>query len=98
MEFLVIASDNAAAGALRQKVRPYHIAAANQTVADGNMLIGGAILDADGAMVGSMTVVSFPTRLAFDAWLRSAPYMRAGVWDKVTVHPYQTAVIAPARA
>ena len=57
------------------------------------MLIGGAILDDGGRMIGSMTVVSFSDRDFFDTWLAGVPYMVHGVWDRVEVLPYQTAVL-----
>ena len=95
MEFLVIAFDKVGDQALARRlaVREEHLRAARQTVEAGKMLIGGAITDDAGRMVGSMTVVSFPDRSGFDNWLQGVPYMREGIWDRVEVHPYQTAVL-----
>ena len=96
MQFLVLAHDHADDGALarRMVVRERHLAAARRTIKSGNMLIGGAILDEEGRMVGSMTVVSFADRAAFDEWLRNVPYMKNGIWEKVEVYPYHVAVMA----
>ena len=96
MEFLVIARDytDNAALARRMVVRERHLAAARHTTASGNMLIGGAILDEEGRMVGSMTVVSFPDRVAFDQWLKNVPYNKNGVWERVEVYPYHVTVAA----
>lgn len=96
MQYLVIAHDSTEpdAEARRLAVRPDHLAAAHQTIASGNMLIGGAILDESQRMVGSMTVVDFPTQQAFDDWLRNVPYMKAGIWKQVEVRPFHLAVIA----
>ena len=95
MEFLVIAHDRTDDEALarRMVVRERHLAAARRTIESGNMLIGGAILDEEGRMVGSMTVVSFPDRTAFDHWLENVPYNKNGVWEKVEVYPYHVAVM-----
>lgn len=95
MEFLVITYDKTDDEALSRRlvVRDEHIAAARRTIESGNMLIGGAICDDSSRMIGSMTVVSFPTREAFDAWLKAVPYMRHGIWDQVEVLPYQLAVM-----
>jgi uncharacterized protein YciI len=95
MNFLVIAHDHTDDEALvrRLVVRERHQAAARRTIESGNMLIGGAILDDEGCMVGSMTVVSFPDRGAFDEWLRNVPYMN-NIWRKVEVYPYHVAVAA----
>ena len=96
MQFLVIAHDHTDNEALvrRLVVRERHLAAARRTVESGNMLIGGAILDEDGRMVGSMSVVSFPDRAALDEWLKGMPYVKNGVWEKVEVYPYHVAVSA----
>ncbi len=96
MQFLVIAYDKNDDQAVqrRQAVREKHLDAARRSIEAGTMLIGGAILNEAGEMVGSMTVVSFPDRAEFDAWLQSVPYMRHGIWDRVEVRPYHTAVLA----
>ncbi len=96
MQFLVIAHDYNDDEALvrRLVVRERHLAAARRTVESGNMLIGGALLDEGGRMVGSMTVVSFPDRDAFDEWLREVPYMKNNIWERVEVYPYHVAVTA----
>jgi uncharacterized protein len=96
MQFLVIAHDHTDDEALvrRLVVRERHLAAARRTVESGNMLIGGAILDEEGRMVGSMTVVSFPDRDAFDDWLQGVPYMKNEIWERVEVYPYHVAVAA----
>ncbi len=95
MEFLVIAFDKVGEQALARRlaVREDHLRAARRTVEAGTMLIGGAITDDTGRMIGSMTVVSFPDRCGFDSWLQGVPYMREGIWDRVEVHPYQIAVL-----
>ncbi|MCA1716723.1 MAG: YciI family protein [Actinobacteria bacterium] len=99
MQFLVIAHDHTDDEALvrRLVVRERHLAAARRTIESGNMLIGGAILDDEGRMVGSMTVVSFPDRATFDEWLRNVPYMKNNVWERVEVYPYHVAVMRDGR-
>lgn len=99
MQFLVIARDSQEPGAAehRAQVRPAHLQAASKTVAAGQMLIGGAILEGR-QMVGSMTVVSFETREEFDDWLRNVPYMKNGVWQDVQVFAFQVAAVGNAEA
>jgi uncharacterized protein YciI len=96
MQFLVIAYDKNDDQALQRRmaVREQHLEAARRSIEAGTMLIGGAILNDAGEMVGSMTVVSFPDRAGLDAWLHSVPYMRHGIWDRVEVKPYHVAVLA----
>ena len=74
-------------------IRAEHLEAARETIRSGAMLIGGAILDDAGRMVGSMTVLSMPDRAALDTWLRQVPYARHDVWDRVEIHPYHVAVM-----
>ena len=95
MQFLVIAYDRLDDQALARRlaVREEHLEAARRALEAGTMLIGGAILDDGGRMIGSMTVVSFSDRDLFDTWLAGVPYMVHGVWDRVEVLPYQTAVL-----
>ncbi len=96
MQFLVTAYDGTdpEAPARRQAVREAHLVGARRLTEQGHMLMGGAILDDAGAMIGSCCVVDFPDRAALDAWLQSDPYVTGGVWQKIEVAPFRTAVIA----
>lgn len=98
MEFLVLAYDGTDEGALarRMAAREAHLAGVKPMVTDGRMQIGGAILDDSGRMIGSMTVVNFPDRAAVDAWLAADPYVKGGVWQRIEVRPFRTAVKAGA--
>jgi uncharacterized protein YciI len=91
MEFTVIAYDGTDKGALerRMAVREAHL----QVVASlrEHMIHGGAILDDDGNMVGSIMITNFPDRAAFDAWFQNDPYITGNVWQDVTVVPFKTA-------
>ena len=94
MQFLVTAYDgkDAAAPARRAKARPAHIEGAKALKEKGHILIGGAILDEAGAMIGSSMVLEFDTRDALDAWLNQDPYITGNVWQDVTVLPFKVAV------
>jgi uncharacterized protein len=94
MQFLVIARDGTDEGALarRQKTRPTHLESIGPLVEAGNVLVGGAILDAAGDMIGSMLLLDFPGREDLDAWLARDPYVTAGVWQEIEIHPFRTAV------
>ena len=54
--------------------------------------MGGAILDAAGAMVGSVILADFPSREELDAWLDHDPYVTGAVWQQVEVAPFRVAV------
>jgi uncharacterized protein len=94
MQFLVVARDGTDDDALerRQRTRPTHLASIAPLVEGGNILVGGAILNEAGDMVGSMLLVEFPDRSGVDAWIEADPYVTDGVWGEVEVTPFRTAV------
>jgi uncharacterized protein len=94
VQFLVIAKDGTDEGALerRQRTRPSHLESIGPLVDSGNVLVGGAILNDSGDMIGSMVLVEFPDRIDVDAWLARDPYVTDGVWRDIEVTPFRTAV------
>ena len=94
MQFVVIAYDGSDAGAhdRRLAARPAHLENARRMKEEGVLLTGGAILDDQGAMIGSVLVVDFPSRPEFDAWLASDAYVTGDVWRKVEARPFRVAV------
>lgn len=94
MQYAVIAWDGTdpEAQSRRRGVRPTHLDSIQPLVEGGNVLVGGAILDADGGMIGSVLIVDFDTREELDAWLAKDPYTTGGVWRSVDVRPFRTAV------
>ena len=93
MQFLVLARDGTDpdASARRAAARPAHFEGARKLRADGHIIVGGARLDASGAMIGSMMVVDFLDRAALDAWLAIEPYATRGVWREIEVQPFRVA-------
>lgn len=93
MQFLLIAYDGTDEGALdrRMKVREDHLSKTAVLKKTGEFLFGGAILDDDGKMIGSMIVYEFPDRKALDDKLKDEPYMTEGVWQKVDIKPFRKA-------
>jgi hypothetical protein len=59
----------------------------------GEFLLGGAILDDNGEMIGSMIVYNFPDRQALEARLKDEPYITGGVWKKTEIKPFRLAKI-----
>jgi len=76
----------------RAAVRPIHLERIVPLVEAGNILVGGAILDDQGDMVGSVLLTDFESREAFDAWIDTDPYVTGGVWEDIEVKPYRPAV------
>ena len=94
MRHVVIARDGTDedAKARRLRVRPEHLRQIEPRVDRGEILVGGAILDDGGDMVGSVLLVDFETQEGLDEWLKTDPYVTAGVWVVVEVQPYRPAV------
>lgn len=93
MRYLVIAWDGTDPGApeRRRRAREAHIAVASRLQAEGRLLVGGALLDDDGNMVGTAAVADFDDRSDLERWLATDPYATGGVWKDVSVTPYRVA-------
>ena len=92
-QFLIIAQDGKDDEALnrRKEVRPLHLAGARQLKEKGNFVIGGAMLDADGDMRGSIMIVQFETPDDFQKWYDNEPYITGGVWKTIEVKSFRVA-------
>ncbi|TQS29336.1 YciI family protein [Microbispora sp. KK1-11] len=90
MHFLVIAYDHPGEEGQRRRAaaRERHLAQAASTT-QVTAVFGTAILDDDGAMIGSMLVMAADSRAALDSWLRVEPYVVDDVWREVRVHQCQ---------
>lgn len=89
MQFIVLGFDgaDAAAPARRLAMRPRHLEQSVRMYAAGRWLFSSAILDEEGAMVGSMIVCDFASREVLeDEWLRTEPYVTGNVWERFEVH------------
>ena len=43
-------------------------------------------------MKGSAMIMDFPDRASLDEYLRTEPYVVAGVWEKITVEPMNVVI------
>ena len=77
----------------RVKVREQHLKKIGDLKRSGEFLFGGAILDDDGKMVGSMIIYDFPDRNKLDNWLKDEPYITGDVWKKIDIRPFRVARI-----
>jgi len=95
MQFLLIAYDGTDQGAMerRLKVRSGHLTRIESLKKAGEFLFGGAILNEQGTMIGSMIVYDYPDRESLDEQLKSEPYIIGGVWVKVDIQPFKHAKI-----
>jgi uncharacterized protein YciI len=93
MQFLIIARDGTDPEApdRRMRHRPAHLENAARLQHEGHLLIGGALVDDTGRMIGSAAVAQFETRAELDEWLRTDPYVVGGVWQDIEVLTYRVA-------
>ncbi len=94
MQFLITAYDGSDDNAQERRAaaRPAHIDGAQVLKDSGRLLIGGAILDESGQMIGSSLIVEFDDREALDEWLNNDPYVTGNVWQDISVLPFRVAV------
>lgn len=95
MQFILLAYDGTDPDALdrRMKVRKGHLDKISNLKKKGEFISGGAILNDEGKMIGSMIIYEFPDRAALDARLRDEPYFTEGVWKKIEIRPFRLAQI-----
>jgi len=89
-QYLIIAQDGKDDEALdrRKEVRPHHLAGAKKLKESNNFVVGGAMLDDDGNMRGSIMIVQFETQDDFQRWYDNEPYITQGVWKTIKVKPF----------
>lgn len=94
MLFLVIARDgtDAEAPQRRQAVREVHLRGIQEAAASGILQVGGAFLNDQGQMIGSMLLIEAESRQALESYLQTDIYSQAGVWQTFEIHPFRRAV------
>lgn len=95
MQFLLVAFDGEGSDAeeLRAKVRPLHLEKIAGLKQRGEFLFGGAILNEEGKMKGSMIVYEVADRKTLEERLKDEPYVNEGVWQKIEIYPFRLAKI-----
>ena len=77
----------------RMAARPTHFETARGLHESGNFVLGGALLDPDGKMIGSMMILDFEGEAALAQWQATEPYILGKVWEKVDIKPFRQAQI-----
>jgi uncharacterized protein YciI len=92
-QYIVTGYDFTDAEALQRRmgVRPHHLDAAAELKKSGNYVLGGAILNDEGKMIGSVMVLQFETEEELDAWKQGEPYITQGIWESVDVKLFKVA-------
>jgi len=95
MYYAIISEDVDNSLALRQQARPAHLERLQSLRDEGRLLVAGphpAIDTPDpgeAGFTGSLVIAEFPSLEDARAWADADPYVRAGVYRKVTVKPFK---------
>lgn len=94
-QYLITAYDYTDTGSLqrRMNVRPHHLDAAKEMKENGNYVLGGAILNDEGHMIGSVMILQFETEEELAAWQQNEPYITQKIWETVDVKPFRVATV-----
>ncbi|KAJ3286415.1 hypothetical protein HK104_009049 [Borealophlyctis nickersoniae] len=92
--WLVVAKDAKDHNALarRLEVREKHLARAAAAKKEGKVLVGGALLDENAdRMIGSMMVLTVPTKKAVEEFIAEDVYVKNRVWETWEITPFRPA-------
>lgn len=94
-QYVVTAHDYTDAQALQRRLnaRPSHLEGVKVLKANGNFIVGGAILNDEQQMIGSVMIVQFETDEQMEDWKNNDPYVTGKVWDKIDVKSFRQAVV-----
>lgn len=94
-QYLITAYDGTDEYALerRMSVRPFHFEGAKKLKENGNFIVGGAILDNNGMMIGSTMILQFEDEKQLHNWIDNEPYIQEKVWVKFDVQPFRVAQV-----
>jgi uncharacterized protein len=97
MMYLVIAKDGTdpEAPARRQAVRAEHLGKVQSVVDSGFLLLGGALLNKEGDMMGSMLLLEANAEEEVWEFLKKDIYSTGNVWQTFEVYPFKKAVQSP---
>ena len=92
-QYVIIAQDGKDEGAVdrRMQERPAHLSCARKLKEQGSFITGGAILDDNGTMRGSVMIVQFESEEGLKQWMSEEPYIQNGVWTDIQVKPFRVA-------
>ena len=95
MLYMIVSEDVNNSLPLRQGARPAHLERLHQLKNEGRLVLAGPnpALDTtdpgDAGFSGSLIVAQFASLEAAQAWANEDPYVKAGVYQTVTVKPFK---------
>lgn len=93
LQFVIIAHDGTDEEALdrRMAARPLHFEGAGKLKEAGNFILGGAMLDEERRMNGSIMILQFETEDEMKNWFDNEPYVTGKVWQQIEIKPFKVA-------
>ena len=81
-QYLITAYDYTDTEALnrRMNVRGHHLDEVARLKENKNYILGGAILNDEGKMIGSTMIMQFESEDELNAWKQNEPYITQRVW------------------
>ena len=94
-QYVIIAQDGHDPEALdrRMQQRPAHLAGARKLKEEGAFITGGALLDDNGTMRGSVMILQFESEEGLKKWMSEEPYIQNSVWKDIQVKPFRVAEV-----
>lgn len=92
-QYVIIAKDGTDADALSRRMahRPAHFELMKKYKSEGKFISGGAILNNDGQMAGSVVKLQFESDVDLQKWISEEPYILGGVWQSYEILPFRLA-------
>lgn len=92
-QYLITAYDHTDEGAFerRMNIRPHHLDGARQLKANGNYVLGGAMINDEGKMIGSTMILQFNDEEELKVWQQNEPYITQNIWQSVDIKPFRVA-------
>jgi uncharacterized protein YciI len=95
MLYAILGEDRDDSLELRKQNRPAHLARLNDLQANGRLILAGPFPAIDSedpgpaGFSGSLIVAEFTSLEDAQAWAEADPYLKAGVYRRVTVKPFR---------
>ena len=92
-QFLILTDDYKDPDALsrRLSVRETHLQRMHEEKVKGNFIVGGAKLNDQGNMHGSMLIVQLENEDEVKKWVEEDPYITGKVWEKIEIFSFRIA-------
>ncbi len=75
----------------RMVVREQHLTRMKEEKAKGVFILGGALLDENKKMIGSVIILSLPDEESVANWIQQDQYVTGKVWNEISISPFRVA-------